>query len=443
MKFWLKILSPILALSLAACHGSAPEADSDVLKAVPSRAVAVGHFGRADKALALLTDSTSVFRQIDFGSMHSNEASLSWVFSANLVPVLAIEAGKGDGDTTSTAAKVISRAQELGLHCCHSGDALKRAVLIISPLQSVVDEALAHIEAQTSVLDAPGFAEANKLAEGEAGTLFLRGSAAFKWMPKDFLKGIFPRIATASMISTFSDWFVADFDSYSTEKVSVKCLKDNVGNHYSSVIGSIPGGDMKIASFLPEDFALFIDLPIDNAKKYAEAWASYLDARALHPANKVKSNQIAKANGISPEAWAAKYAVKEVATVARVSTYEELEEVPGRRKPKVVERIKCARVLLVRAGNKSALPKLAGPNECPGATGVLYGKLFRLDDESFCAPSGHWLVIGAEDDVLSYLESAGRVKLPDLPKSDCKFAVCAPDWQIACEGDEIGLKIWN
>ena len=443
MKFWLRILSPVLALSLASCHGSAPEADSDVLKAVPSRAVAVGHFGRLDKAIDLLTDSTSVFRQIDFGGLHSSEACLSWVFSANLVPVLALEAGRGDGDTTSTAAKVIERVRELGLHCVHSGDALKRAVLIISPLQAVVDEAKAHIEAQTSILDAPGFADACKLAEGEAGTLFLRGSAAGKWLPKGFLKGIFPRPATAGMISSFSDWFVADFDGYSAAKVSVRYLGDKTGNHFSKVIESIPGGDVKVANLLPEDFALLVDLPVGNSKKYAEAWKAYLEVRALHPANKIKANQITKASGISPEAWAAKLGIKEVAMVARTSTYEELEEVPGRRKPRVVERIKCSKVLLVRAGARSALPKVAGANEYPGAAAVLYGKIFRLEDESFCAPSGHWLVIGAEEDVNAYIEDAGRVKLPDLPKSDCKFAICAPDWQIACAGDEIGLKIWN
>lgn len=433
MKFWLKIITPVLALVAASCHGSAPEADSDVLKAVPSRAVAVAHFGRLDKALSLLTDSTSVLRQIDFGSLHSNEATISWVYSANLVPVLAVEAGRGTSDISSVAAKVMARAQEQGLHCSYTGDALKRAILIISPLQSVVDEAQAHIDAQTSILDAPGFADASKLAEGEAGTLFLSGQATRRWLPKGFLKGIFPRIATASMTASFSEWFVADFDSYSTEKISVKYLQDPSGYHYSKVIESTRGGDVKLASFLPEDYSLFVDFPVGNAVKYMEAWSSYLDVKALLHTNRINSKIIERSCGISPMAWAAKLNIKEVALVARFRP-----EASAASEPQT-----ASKVLLVRAGKKSGLPAVAGKNECPGGLEVLFGRLFRLEDESFCAPVGRWLVIGAERDVLPYIEDAGKLRLPDLPKSDCNFAICTPDWQIACAGGKIGLRKWN
>ena len=431
MKFWLRIIIPVLALAAAGCHGSAPEVSSDVLKAVPSRAVAVAHFGRLDKALGLLTDSTSVLRQLDFGSLHSSEASLSWVYSGNLVPVLAVDAGRADDDTSSVAARVLAKAGELGLHCCHTGAALKRSLLIISPLQAVVDEAQAHVDAQTSIMDAPGFAEACKLSDGEAGTLYLKSSAARRWLPKGILFGIFPRIITASMISSYSEWFVADFDSYSLENVRVKCLQDPSGNHYSSVIESVPGGDVKIAALLPGDYSLLVDFPVANAKKYLEAWNSYLDVKALLPANKVKAKALERSCGISPLAWASKLNIREIAMVARpAGTFSG-------------EVQKAARVLVVRAGKKGGLPKEAGEFECPGAPALLFGNLFRLDDESFCATSGPWLVIGSQQDVLSYIEDAGRLKLADLPRSDCKFAVRTPGWQIAATGDKIGLNIWN
>ena len=434
MKFWLRIIIPVLALAAAGCHGSAPETDSAVLKTVPSRAIAVAHFSRADKALALFTDSTSVFRRLDLGGLHDSEACLSWVYSADLVPVLAIDAGRSGSDTTSVAAKVIARAEELGLHCCHSGAALKRTILIFSPLQAVVDEAQAHIDAQTSIMDAPGFAEACKLAEGGAGTLYLRGSAARRWLPRGIFRGIFPRVITAGMISSYSDWFVANFDSYSAEKVAVRYLKDEAGGHYARVIESIPGGDVKVASVLPEDYALLVDFPVGNAKKYMEAWTSYLDVNALLPANRVKAKNIGASHGITPQAWAAKLNIREIAFVARFNRAD--ENVPA-------EARIASRVLRVRANKKSGLPKGPGAFECPGAPGVLFGGLFRLEDESFCAPLGRWMVIGSEQDVRSYIEDAGRVKLPALPGSKCKFAVCTPDWQIAATGEEIGLKIWN
>ena len=55
---------------------SAPEV-SRLLRTVPSRSVEIACFRNGGKALAMLLDSSSVFRRIDLGRLSDHEAVLS------------------------------------------------------------------------------------------------------------------------------------------------------------------------------------------------------------------------------------------------------------------------------------------------------------------------------------------------------------------------------
>ena len=103
-----------LALGLACGCGGKADIDSAPLLAIPSRAVAVAHFTRVDKALPLLVDSTSRLRAIDYGSLHNSEMAFCYLYSASLVPVLVIDAGHADADTSHQVKKILPRTLRAG-----------------------------------------------------------------------------------------------------------------------------------------------------------------------------------------------------------------------------------------------------------------------------------------------------------------------------------------
>ena len=80
--------APIIAavLLISCARVQAPE-ESALLRTVPSRAVAVMHFSHCERALEFLLDSTSVFRQLDYGRLGDEEMILSGVESRTSSPV--------------------------------------------------------------------------------------------------------------------------------------------------------------------------------------------------------------------------------------------------------------------------------------------------------------------------------------------------------------------
>ncbi|MBR1632650.1 MAG: hypothetical protein IJ686_02740 [Bacteroidales bacterium] len=416
------LLLMLTAVFATSCGGSQVDGDSAVLRAVPSRAVAVAHFGRLDKALEMLTDSTSLFRQLDYGPYHDSEMSFSYVYSASLVPVLVIDAGHAGRDTSSQALKVLDNAQDCGLSAAYAQESTrKRALLIISTLQAAVNESLVHISENSSILDAPGFTQALSSAEGEAGILLLRGSAAHRWMPKGLLADIFPRSSLVRFAESYSEWISAGFDEYSLSRASLGFLQDPAFGHFCAVPQAVEGGKSKLHTVLPEDYLFALDLPLQDPDAYQKAYHHYLDVKAGLSVNKIRCRQMESRCGVSPIAWAKGIGLKEIALIA----------FPG------------GKVLALRGARKQARQGEIQQNSCPGASALLFGAAFALEDESGILSSGHWLFIGSEDALEAFSATAKGVRAESFPDKECKFAVCTPGWQIAADGDKIGLNIWN
>lgn len=407
----------LVALMLVSCaRVSAPE-ETSLLRTVPSRAVAVMHFGHCGHALELLLDSTSVFRQLDYGRLEGAEMILSYDYSAGLIPLLALDAGRSDADTSSAVRKILLQAEELKLSALYTGDLLpKRAALLLSPSRAAIDEALMHIESGVSVLDAADFVEASALADGSAGCIILKNENAGRWLPANLLKGQVDRREMVKFVSGAAKWMVLSFKDLSREGISFRCYTGGSRKYLAELFSGLPSGDSKLASALPDTAHFVVDLPLKDYKQYCEAWKECLDARADLSKYKGRLAGLKKRFGKSPDAWLAEMAPREIALV----------------------RWESRELLLLRSGRKLK----GGPaeNPCPGFIPAIFGDIFRIADDSCTSPWEGWVLFGSEDDIAAWKDAARSGAFRGIPRS-ARFYMKNDALCLAADGKNILLNV--
>ena len=390
----MKTASFIAAVLLVSCaRVSAPEA-SPLMRTVPSRAVEVMHFPHLEQALELLFDSTSVFRSIDYGRLDDAEMVLSYDYSAGLIPLLAIDAGRSAADTSSAARKVLEQAAGLKLYALHTGDLLpKRAAILLSPSQAAVDEAFRHIESKVSILDANGFADALSLAGGSAGAVILKNENAGRWLPRNIPPGRFSRRDLTRFLTGAAEWTVLGFDSYSREGIKVKCLGNGNRKYLCEMFAALPEADCKVGSVLPAGASFVLGMPLKDAGEYLSAWQDCLDRRAELSKYRGRLAGLKKAAGKSPEVWFKEISPKEVALV-QWDAYE---------------------LLLLRPAKKVRNSGI-GENPRAGFIPALLGDAFRLADDSRSAAQGGWIAFGSEEALGAWLAAEKPESAAELPR---------------------------
>ena len=384
-------LASIIALLCVISCSRGGNADlSPLMRTVPSRSVAVMHFDRCDDALALLLDSTSIFRQLDYGRLGNSEIILSYDYSAGLIPLLSLDAGRASEDTSATVQKLLAQAEEAGLRAIYTGNLLpKRAAVLISPSQQMLDEALRHIETGTSVLDAQGFVQAAAMSEGARGCILLRNGSASRLLPRKMLATCFARKDLVRFFAGAAEWTLLDFNEYSRECISVGFLGES-GKYLCRMFEGLPAGDCSLASVLPPETDFVLGLPMKNAKDYLSAWQECLDQRAEISRYRGRLASLKKAAGKSPEVWFNELSPKEIA-LARWGSNE---------------------LLLLRPARKARNAGI-GENPRAGFIPALLGEAFRIADDSCTAAKGGWMAFGSEESLRAWLEAEkGAIVLP-------------------------------
>ncbi|MCR5561734.1 MAG: hypothetical protein K6F58_07990 [Bacteroidales bacterium] len=396
-----------LALALAACSGPRREVP-ELLRTVPSRSVEVMHFRHAGKALKLLLDSTSVFRQIDLGHLESAEMVLSYDYSSRLVPLLALDAGRYRTDTSETVKSILSQAEALKIQAAYVTDTARRSVaLLLTPSTAAVSEALIHIAAGTSVLDAKGFPEALALSKGGEGSIILRNSAAGHLLPRDFLADAgFSRRDLVRFVSGASEWTVLDFDSSRAEDIGVEFSHPASASYYLSVFQSVKGGESRLGKILPASADWVVDLPLADWSAFYEARRLWMDANSILKRHDWICTEMETEYGKSPRDWFRSIRPKEVASV----------HWEGRG------------VTAIRCG-KTPARKEAAPDSYPGYAGQMFGSPFSEPEGSVCSTLGKWLIIGLPEDVSAFLEAE---RIGAKPEKHIKYSISRPGMQLVC-----------
>ena len=403
-------------LMLASCGNEVAGELSALYSAVPSRSVALMHFASCEDALSLLLDSTSVFRKLDYGRLSGAEMVLSYDYSAGLIPLLILDAGRPSADTSAAVRKLLEQADAHKLFCLYSAEMLpRRSALLLSPSKALIAEAGEHILSGTSILDAEGFREAVTLADGSKGSIILRNGSAVRLIPRNMLKDYFPRKDLVRFFSGVSEWTVLNFSSYSREGISVTFSEPGSGRYLSRMFSGLEQGDCSAATAVPDSSEFVLGLCLADPKAYLQAWEECLDVRAGLSRYKGRLASLRKSSGKAPSAWWAEKAPKEV--VRAIWDGNE--------------------VLLLRPGKK---PKASGlaENPYPGFVPALLGDAFRIADDSSCASAGGWIAFGSPEALSAWLEAP---KGAALPGRKAKFYFVNPEFSIMADSKNTVLNV--
>ena len=412
------LCSLALAGAVSCSQGEAASEASRLLRTVPSRSVEVMCFRNGGKALAMLLDSSSVFRRIELGRLSDHEIVLSYDYSSTLVPLLGIDAGRSAGDTSEAAKGVIAQLGGLGLHHSYVVDTVqKRAALLVSPSTAAISEALTHIASGASILDAPDFGEAVREAGGGEGYVIVRNSAAAHLLPADFLKGKVDRKALSSFLSGACEWTVINFQSYRTQNIRLRPCGISDKRWFLSVPAQMKGSSSKLSGILPASADFVVDLPLSDWKAWYSARCEWLDARSVLARHKRSCDALKSSAGLAPADWAASLNPEEIALVC----WE------GRK------------ALLIRT--RARLSGGLEDNRFAGFPAAVFGSVFSLDDESSCCSHGGWLLIGGKDDIAALAVAEEHASPDVLREKGLAYAVVAPGFSVAGLPAEASLNI--
>ena len=410
-----RILGLIAALSVFGCapSGDGPAGIPEILRAVPSDAIAVCTYDRLSDALADSAVLSAPMLSLQAGRrLEGRAAAVSFVYNGRLSPILSVDAG-----SAQSADELLLKADSLGLcsaridSCLASG---RGGVLLFSPSPNALESTMRHMtDAGESVLSANLFADAVLSASGR-DCIILRNEKADRYLPTaDFTK-YYKKGQVTGFFSKFAPWTTLVRDS-EAGRFKVEPVPCPDSRYFSNLAGKLPGTDGRLGEAVPDSSDFVIALSVGgNFRSIYEEW---LDACVKLGGYEKKITELRKTFRKSPKDWEKENGVSVVAAAAWDSH----------------------RVVLVRTAANG--PEELSGNPLPGFISALYGPAFAFDD-SFRAADGRWTAFGSEEDVLAWKEApkAGRDR-PVPSGKGCRFAVSTPSGSIWSDEDGIHLKI--
>ena len=437
-KTWIKTLAALAAsLLLSSCWlrsgNSSGDAIPDVkgfelLSYVPSDACGVIVCERAAAGLENLFDSGSVFRELAYGRLADSKMVISYHFVGELIPMIAVDAGKSQADSKQ-AVEIIESAAELELEARIVQKATRygrRNVLLISPSGPILDAAERHMEAHTSVLEVVGLTDALEKAPARGDVVIFRNDAIGNLLPKDFLSKYISRKQLVSFIKGYSEWTVMHLEGTETAgkgvylSYDVRTVHPDDFSKSAQVFESQGYGESKVSSMLPQGTTYVIDQPVASFDNLLEARKKNLDARGGLNKFTNTCSQLTRSTGIDPVKWATEIDIKEVAKV----------------------QWRGEEVVLIRPG-KPLVSHNVRFNQHRGFVTTLFGQGYSLADDTHDACIGNWLVIGGEEAVKHFLASEVKQKLHYWPTKSVKAIVLADDCQLTWTRSELRFDVYR
>ncbi|MBP5571843.1 MAG: hypothetical protein J6X39_04170 [Bacteroidales bacterium] len=438
-KTWLKTIAALAAsLFLLSCWqngnqegSSVPEVKGfELLSHIPSDACGVIVCDKTATGIENIMDNRSVFREFSYGALADSRMVISFHFQGELIPMLAIDAGR-----TQTAIKqatpVMEAAAEFGLQSRLVAAPAKkrggnRSVLLLSPSEPLIDAAERHLEAHTSVLEVEGLKEALEKAPSKGDVVIFRNDAIANILPKNFLSKYVTRRQLTGFIKGWSDWTVLHLTGSEAAGKGVYLSYDVRTVHpedYSKAVKVYEDqgyGESKIPDIIPQGTTYVVDLPLSSVETFIESRKKNLDAGA--GLNKFVNTcaQLKKNTGVDPVKWAIETDIKEIAKI----------------------QWKDEEVLIIRPA-KPLVSHNVRYNSHRGFATTLFGQGFSLADDSHAACIGNWLIMGSESAVKHFMASEVRQKLHYWPTKNVKAIVLADDCQLAWTRSELRFDVYR
>lgn len=402
-----RVLLSALILVAAACSGngggSIPVEAPELLRAVPSDALAVGIFNRCERATSRMLDSTSVINKLDLSYFRKHKAVLALCDVGSVSPLLIVETGKaGQNDTLPQTAALARQADSLQVFSAQV-ELDRHTAILLSPSATIITVARRHLVSESSILDAPYFDQVLE-AIGTDESIVWRNSGAAKLFPLDICS--IPRKQLTGFIRNAAEWTVASGNR-------LKTVQPQSEKYFCNFLDAAGEGQSRLSSACPEDAELIIDLPIGDAKQWRRAYETMLDARVELESYNKRIDALRKSAGKSPLDWEKVIDIQEIVYVAC--------------KDYSINMTRTARpVKSVKEGQVCA-------NSASGFINALYGSPFIASD-SCCIRRGNWLVSGPR----SVLDTLSLGSLKNWPSRACAI-VQIPGERLCCTKENITL----
>lgn len=371
----------------------------ELLAAVPSNAVAVALFGNLKTAdgTVLLHDGfvdalTEAFSEGKLSGLKNSQLTVSYHYSASLVSLYLIDAGKSSSRPEEAINCVKAIASSFGLVCeeidCSKMMSVDQSLqghllLAISSQKNLPAAAERHLESSTSILDVDGVVPI--LGKLSGSNVLIVSNVAVDRLLSALGSG-FRRYSR--FVSNFSRWTGFSF-SKSGNGISMEGSADyDPITDFASVMASSAPSASRVAKVLPANTFFALSIPFRSAESYRGGYESWLDTCNKLSSLTAKRKSLAALNGISPVEWESAAGICEVAAASFVAGG-------------ALQRVNLVKFSATAADVKSY----------PGYLASLYGEEFSLDDESCSAVVDGWLISGSREavDAFTSLKSSGSL----------------------------------
>ena len=407
MRQLVSIFVAAFALLAVSC-GRSPQAASapeipELLTAVPSDALCAGLFGRLDRGMNKMLDSTSVFRNLNYGKLAHARCAIALCDIGSLSELIILDAGKHAEDTSASVRSLLAQADSFRLAKAYV-TLDSRDALILSPSETVFTVVERHLSSESSLLDAPDFDKVLEVLP--AGDVFICRNSG---IPKLLTGKVTPSLRARALpfLKEASEWTV-----YSEGKIFP--VQPDAERYFCNFFAALPDATSRLASIMPDSTSFVINIPIADAQQYRRAYEGWLDARVALESYEKRLESLRKSSGTNPRAWEKSNDVKEVAVVEKDGV----------------------RLNLVRVSSSSKQDGVA-VNPHTGYLRALYGEDFNPAD-SCMIRKGNWIISGPRAALENYQPATEKNR--SWP-SKARLAVQTPQVRLAWTNESI--RIWD
>ena len=420
----ISILAAMVVMIVAAkvIWGSSDGSDAPVedryrlAYAVPSNAVVACFLSDASElSLPVLSsfdfhrDLAGFLKSDAAGSLSEESMAVSLHYSGYLTPLYVFDAGKSD-DITEEAAALIGFAQERGYHAEFvnvselnpDGPLSSHSVVLVAQTKAQIRISKSHLKEGRSVMDAVGFLTAAESAPADVMFFSYEHAKILfeKAVLRSYYKSRFGNKASsefsdaASFFKSMAGWGVVALDDrHSYEMFHTY----DSGSDFMSVMNHEAPSYSQVSQMLPCYTVFAFTLPMNDAGAYIGRYAEYLESVQKNGVNQKWQTRLKKKTGVLPDVMIDRWGVTEVATAA-FECGGELEWVN-------LLKVENADTVLLRGTGRKSFGKKPEvyPYAFAESIASVFGRYFRLEDESHFTYMNGWLITGSRRAVEEYV----------------------------------------
>ena len=381
------------------------KSDYELLRCVPTDALAIAQFSDFSDFSEVLTDSSSIlfpFINIETSgklvSILKNKKlshSVLSIHKAVDLELIFIADFSRELKTVEQTDAFVAQMEESDLFTMDLGDGLRA----VSTSGVVCESAKRHIESDISVLDSKGLVNAvSETVQKDRLLISMKNIA--KLLPYSLNR---PYDGKVNLLKSSGDWVAFALKSIDDDALSIKGnISYELGNSdFLTVLNSSKPAKSNVSKMIPKYAVSFQALPFVDCMEYINAFENYYDHSVGFGRLLAKQNELKKKTKVSPKEWANALDIKELAKSTSV-------DASGKSDLLYLRLGKVNESLIFKGTgveNQNDYKRTVEPFLYTGFISSLFGPYFSIDDESLFILLRDWMIIGSKKSLEAYLES--------------------------------------